>query len=138
MKPTPITVQVVVNAPIEKVWHYWNDPKHIPNWAFASDDWECPGAESDLCVGGKFRTVMSAKDKSASFDFEGVYTVVVPNETVEYDMPDGRHVVVAFSAGGDGVTVTESFDPENENPIEMQRAGWQSILENFKKYVESN
>jgi len=132
-----ITVQTVVNAPMAKVWECWNKPEHITGWAFASDDWEAPAAENDLRVGGKFKTVMSAKDKSSSFDFTGTYTAVRENKLIEYDLDDGRHVKVEFTETPEGVRVTETFEPENENPEEMQRSGWQAILDNFKKYVES-
>ena len=133
-----ITVQTVVNAPTAKVWESWNKPEYIIGWAFASADWEAPAAENDLRVGGKFRTVMAAKDKSTSFDFTGTYTAVKENELIEYDMDDGRHVKVEFDNTPDGVKVTETFEPENENPLEMQRSGWTTILDNFKKFVESH
>lgn len=135
-QPIAITVDAVVNAPIEKVWRAWTAPEHIVQWAFASDDWESPAAESDVRVGGTFKTVMAAKDKSASFDFTGMFTVVVPHERIEYDMSDGRHVTTTFAQTPDGVRVTETFDPEHENSEEMQRAGWQAILDNFKKHAE--
>jgi uncharacterized protein YndB with AHSA1/START domain len=131
-----ITVQTVVNAPFAKVWEYWNRPEHIVRWAFASDDWEAPAAENDLRVGGKFRTVMAAKDKSSSFDFTGTYTAIRENELIEYDLDDGRQVRAEFTELPEGVRITESFEPENQNPEEMQRTGWQAILDNFKKYVE--
>ena len=110
-----ITVKTVINAPITKVWECWNKPEHITGWAFASDDWEAPAAENDLREGGRFKTVMAAKDKSSSFDFTGTYTAVKDNELVEYDMDDGRHVKVEFVETPEGVKVTEIFDPENEN-----------------------
>src|SRR3989344_2137290 len=132
-----ITVKTVINAPITKVWECWNKPEHITGWAFASNDWEAPAAENDLREGGRFKTVMAAKDKSSSFDFTGTYTAVKDNELVEYDMDDGRHVKVEFVETPEGVKVTEIFDPENENSLEMQRSGRQAILDNFKKYVES-
>ncbi len=135
-KLNPITVETVVSAPIEQVWACWNKPEHIPGWAFASDDWEASEVENDLQVGGKFKTRMSAKDKSVGFDFTGVYAVVKENELIEYDMSDGRHVKIEFAQTPEGVKVTETFDPENENSAEMQRTGWQSILDNFKKYTE--
>jgi uncharacterized protein YndB with AHSA1/START domain len=133
----PITVQTILNAPIAKVWDGWNNPEHITKWAFASDDWEAPNAENDLRVGGNFKTTMAAKDKSESFDMVGIYTVVKEHELIEYDMEDGRHVTVQFQETPEGVKVTETFDPEQENSEELQRSGWQSILDNFKKYVES-
>ncbi len=105
------------------------------HWAFASDDWEAPAAENDLCVGGKFKTTMAAKDKSKSFDFAGIYTTVTKYKLIEYDMTDGRHVKIVFTETPDGVKVTETFDPEQENTEELQRSGWQAILDNFKKYI---
>ncbi len=133
-----ITIETIINNNIEKVWEYWNDPKHIVNWAFASDDWESPYAENDIREGGQFLTRMSAKDKSSSFDFVGRYTDVVPNERIEYIINDGRTVTVIFEKISDEVTkITEEFEMENENTEEVQRTGWQSILDNFKKYVES-
>lgn len=131
-----VTISTVVNAPMEKVWECWIEPQHITQWAFASDDWEAPHAENDLRVGGKFLTRMSAKDKSAGFDFIGVYTAVEKNTLIEYDMDDGRHVKNVFEQTPEGVKVTTTFDPESENSEEMQRQGWQAILDNFKKYVE--
>jgi uncharacterized protein YndB with AHSA1/START domain len=133
-----ITVQTVVNAPVEKVWECWNRPEHITGWAFASDDWEAPAAENDLRVGGRFKTTMAAKDKSASFDFGGVYTGVKEHELIEYDMDDGRHVKVEFADSPQGVKITETFEPENTHPENVQRSGWQAILNNFKKYAEAN
>ena len=140
MNMNPITVEITINAPLEKVWKYWNNPEHITKWAFASDDWEAPVAENDLRTGGRFKTVMAAKDKSARFDFTGTYTVVKENEVIEYDMDgeDHRHVKVEFSQVQEGTKVTEVFDPENENSEEMQKAGWQAILNNFKSYLETN
>jgi uncharacterized protein YndB with AHSA1/START domain len=138
MMKNPITVETVVHAPMHEVWERWNKPDHIIRWAFASEDWEAPSAENDLRPGGKFRTAMAAKDKSSSFDFSGVYTSVKQNEVIEYDMDDGRHVKVLFAQTPAGVRITQTFDPEQENPEEMQRAGWQSILDQFKKYVEGS
>lgn len=136
MSSAQITVQTIVQAPMKKVWEYWNSPEHIVNWAFASDDWEAPEAENDLKAGGKFKTVMSAKDKSESFDFTGTYTQVKEHELIEYEIADGRRVSVEFLATPEGVNIIETFDPENKNPEELQRSGWQAILNNFKKYVE--
>lgn len=137
MTDNPITIQTVVNAPIEKVWECWTDPKHITGWAFASDDWEAPHAENDVRVDGKFSTTMAAKDKSASFEFGGVYTAVEEYKHIAYVMDDDREVDITFSETPDGVKIVQSFDPESENSREMQRDGWQAILENFKKYAES-
>ncbi|MBP7967308.1 SRPBCC family protein [Candidatus Woesebacteria bacterium] len=138
MTTNPITVQTIVNAPVTKVWNYWNAPEHIMKWAFASEDWEAPAAANDLRVGGKFSTTMASKDKSASFEFDGVYTAVKEHELIEYDMSDGRHVKVAFHESPEGIKVVETFDPEQTHSEEMQRGGWQAILDNFKKYVENN
>lgn len=132
-----ITVETTINASVEKVWECWMAPEHITKWAFASDDWEALKAENDVQTGGRFKTVMAAKDKSVAFDFAGTYTYVKECELIEYDMDDKRHVRVEFTQTPDGVKVAETFDLENENPEETQRAGWQSILENFKKYTES-
>lgn len=136
MNKKTITVQTIVSAPIAKVWECWNKPEHIMEWAFASDDWEAPRAENDLRVGGKFKTRMQAKDKSAWFDFMGTYTAIRENELIEYDMDDDRHVRVIFEDTPRGVKVIETFEPESENPVEVQERGWQAILDNFKKYVE--
>jgi uncharacterized protein YndB with AHSA1/START domain len=133
-----ITVETIVNAPVSKVWESWNDTEHIKKWAFADETWEAPEAENDLRTGGKFRTKMAAKDGSASFDFTGVYTAVEEHKLIEYDMDDGRHVKVEFTEIPEGTKVKETFDPENENPEEVQRSGWQGILENFKKHVENS
>ncbi len=132
-----ITVETLVNAPLEKVWDAWTNPEHLTKWVFASDDWEAPHAANDLRVGGRFKTRMQAKDQSAGFDFEGTYTNVNGHELIEYSMDDGRKVKITFEETPEGVKVTESFDPETLNPEEMQKAGWQSILDNFKKYVET-
>lgn len=132
-----ITVQTTINKPTAKVWEYWNKPEHITGWAFASDEWEAPEAENDLRVDGKFKTVMAAKDGSSSFDFTSTYTKVIENKLIEYTMEDGRKVKVEFIEVPDGTQVIESFDPEDENSEEVQREGWQAILENFKKYSEN-
>lgn len=136
-QPATITVQSVVKAQIDKVWEFWTKPEHIVHWAFASDDWEAPAAENELRVGGKFKTTMAARDKSTSFDFTGAYTIVKEYELIEYDIDDGRNVKVEFTELPEGVKITETFEPENENPEKMQRTGWQAILDNFKKYAEA-
>lgn len=135
---TAITIETLIKAPIEKVWKYWEEPEHITRWATASDDWHAPYADNDLRKDGKFKTTMAAKDGSFSFDFEGVYTNVVPNKLIEYVMSDGRKAKVQFAANENETKITETFDPETENPLDMQRDGWQAILNNFKKYTEAN
>lgn len=134
---TSITVEAVVNAPIEKVWKAWSEPQHITKWCAASDDWHAPAAENDLRTGGKFSTTMAAKDGSMSFDFNGIYTNVKNHDVIEYDIADGRKVKITFAANGNETKVTETFEAEGTHPIEMQRGGWQAILDNFKKYTES-
>jgi uncharacterized protein YndB with AHSA1/START domain len=136
-KKAPITVQAEINSPVEKAWTLWSEPEHIVKWAFASDDWEAPSAENDLRAGGTFNTRMSARDKSEGFDFTGVYTAVKEHELIEYDMDDGRHVKVEFEGRPAGVRVRQTFDPENELPLDVQREGWQAILDNFKRYAEA-
>lgn len=133
-----ITVSVEVNAPAERVWEALTEPEHVVKWNNASGDWHTPNAENDFREGGSFLYRMEAKDGSAGFDFGGTYTAVVPQERFAYTMSDGREVEVTLAEEGNGVRVTEAFDPENENSVEMQRAGWQSILDNLKRYVESN
>lgn len=133
-----ITVETTVNAPIEKVWEFWTEPKHITQWNQASEDWHSPHAENDLRVDGKFKTTMAAKDGSFEFDFEGVYSEVEKFKKIAYTMSDGRKVVISFSQNGNDTNITETFDAEETNPIEMQKEGWQAILNSFKRYVEAN
>lgn len=133
-----ITIETVVNAPGDKVWKCWNDPEAIMRWCQASDDWHAPYAENDLRKGGKFKTTMAAKDGSVSFDFEGVYTNVIPNSTIEYELGDGRRVSISFTSEGNETRIVETFDAEGTHSLDMQRDGWQAILNNFKKYTENN
>ncbi|MBW8331319.1 MAG: SRPBCC family protein [Prolixibacteraceae bacterium] len=135
---TIITVEATVNAPVEKVWKFWSSPEHITKWNNASDDWHTPYSENDLRVGGKFTSRMEAKDGSFGFDFWGVYDVVVTNERIEYTLGDDRKVKIVFTDKGNATQVIESFEAENENSIEMQKGGWQAILDNFRKYTEEN
>ena len=133
-----ITVQNTINASIDKVWEFWTQPEHIKNWSFASAEWHTPYAENDLREGGKFSSTMAAKDGSMSFDFGGEYTLVEKNKAIQYVLGDGRKVEISFTETPNGVEIIESFDPETQNPEEMQRGGWQAILDNFKSYVENN
>lgn len=135
---TPVTIETTIKASVDKVWKYWSEPSHITQWANASDDWHAPYADNDLKIGGHFKTTMAAKDGSFSFDFGGVYTDVKEHELIAYDLGDGRKVRITFSSQGDTTHITETFDTEQENPVEMQRQGWQAILNNFKKYTESH
>lgn len=133
---TLITVQASIAAPVEKVWQAWTQPQHITQWNQASPDWHCPKAENDLRDGGKFSSTMAARDGSMSFDFEGTHAKVVQHKVIESAISDGRTMKVQFTPIPNGTQVTETFEAEGENPVEMQRAGWQSILDNFKQYTE--
>ncbi|MGG3886247.1 SRPBCC family protein [Brevibacillus panacihumi] len=135
--PVTITVETVVHSPVEKVWEYWTDPEHIKQWNNASDDWHTPYAENDLRVGGKFVSRMEAKDGSFGFDFGGVYDEVSTNESIAYTLGDGRKVKIVFLRQENDTRIIESFDAEETHTVEMQQAGWQAILDNFKKYAES-
>ena len=132
-----ITIERVVKAPLERVWDAWNNPADIKQWNSASDDWHTTDSTVDLREGGKFASRMEAKDGSQGFEFEGTYTRVVPNKTIEYRMSDGREASVEFSERPDGVVVKETFDAESENSPEFQKQGWQAILDNFGRHVEA-
>jgi uncharacterized protein YndB with AHSA1/START domain len=132
-----ISIETLVKADIGKVWSAWTTPADINRWNAASDDWHNPRSRNDLRVGGKFSYRMEAKDGRAGFDFEGTYTKVVPERVIEYVMGDNRAVSVTFEPVAGGIKVVETFDAENANPAEMQRQGWQSILDRFASYVES-
>ncbi|SUX45024.1 SRPBCC family protein [Chryseobacterium indoltheticum] len=134
-----VKIDITILAPVEKVWDYFNDTKHITKWNFAHESWFCPSSENDLKPGGKFNNRMEAKDGSFGFDFIGVYDEVIPNERIKYHIEDGRNVEVVFEKIDENTTkVTEIFDPEKQNSVEMQREGWYAILNNFHKYVENN
>ena len=133
-----ITVQTKVQAPLDKIWSFWTVPEHITKWNSASEDWHTPYADNDLKVGGKFKYTMASKDGTMSFDFIGTYSVIQDKRTIAYTIEDGREVIIVFEEQQDGVVIRESFDPELENPKELQQQGWQAILDNFKKYVEAN
>jgi uncharacterized protein YndB with AHSA1/START domain len=133
-----ITVETTVHAPVDKAWHCWTTPDCITQWNAASDDWHSPSARNDLREGGKFVARMEAKDGSMGFDFGGTYTKVEEFRQIDYTMDDGRTVSIAFDGHGDHTHVVEVFDAEAENPAEMQRGGWQAILDNFKKHVEAH
>jgi uncharacterized protein YndB with AHSA1/START domain len=132
-----ITVETVVNADLNQVWDAWNNPTDIKQWNSAQDDWHTTRSSVDLRQGGKFQSRMEAKDGSEGFDFEGTYTRVVPRSDIEYRMSDGREVKVEFVDRPDGILVKETFDAETENPPELQRTGWQAILDNFRRHVEA-
>jgi uncharacterized protein YndB with AHSA1/START domain len=132
-----ISVHAIINAPIEKVWKLWTTPEDIEKWNSASDDWHTTSATNELKKGGKFIYRMEAVDGSMGFDFEGVYTAIKHNELIEYVIVDGRHVRVDFTFDGNETVIVETFEAEGTHPVELQRDGWQSIVNNFKKYVES-
>jgi uncharacterized protein YndB with AHSA1/START domain len=131
-----ITVETLVRANLNLVWDTWNNPDDIKQWNAASDDWHTTKSTVDLREGGKFSARMEAKDGSTGFDFEGTYTRIEPHRVIEYRMEDGREVRVQFSEAADGVLVRERFEAETENDPELQRQGWQAILDNFAKHVE--
>jgi len=135
---TKITVEATVHVPVEKVWESWTNPEHITKWCNASDEWHAPNATNDLRAGGKYSTRMEAKDGSMGFDFWGIYDEVKTNELLVSTLGDGRKVQVNFGSEGDATKIVETFEAESVNPVDMQQAGWQSILNNFKKYTEAN
>ena len=131
-----ITVETAVKAPLERVWRAWNNPEDIKRWNAASEDWHTPSSSVDLREGGKLSARMEAKDGSMGFDFEGTYTRIVPQRLLEYRIGDGREVSVEFREQDGRVLVRETFEAETQNPPEMQRRGWQAILDNFARHVE--
>lgn len=132
-----VTINATVNAPVAKVWKNWTTPADIMQWNNASPDWHTPRAENDLRKGGSFLSRMEAKDGSFGFDFTGIYDEVITNKHIAYTMPDGRKVKIDFTDNGDSTGIQSVFDAETENPVEMQREGWQAILNNFKQYTEN-
>jgi len=134
---TRITVETIVSAEPERVWACWTLPEHIVRWNQASADWQTTRAENDLRVGGKFLSRMEAKDGSAGFDFWGVYDAVEPPCRLDYTIGDGRTVQITFQPTDGGTYIVETFEAESENSVELQRQGWQAILDSFKKYVEN-
>lgn len=133
---TIITVETTVQIPVEKAWKFWTMPEHITQWNNASDDWHTPQAENDLRTDGKFNYRMEAKDGSMGFDFNGIYTEVTPLILIAYVMEDGRKAKITFSNQENHTTITESFEAETMHSLELQKIGWQAILDNFKKYAE--
>lgn len=131
-----VTVSASVRGTPEEVWNAYTTPDDIVQWNHASDDWECPSAENDLRVGGKFSSRMAAKDGSAAFDFEGTYTEVELHKLIAYTMDDGRTARISFTPSDDTVKVDVTFDLESQHPEELQRDGWQAILDSFKRHVE--
>lgn len=132
-----ITVETTVKASIDKVWSAYTTPEDIKQWNAASDDWHTTQATVDLRVGGAFSSRMEAKDGSFGFDFAGTYTKIEPNALIEYSFGE-RTCCVQFVPNTGSVTVRVTFDTESEHPIEQQRQGWQSILNNFARHVEAH
>lgn len=138
MSTTKISIVATIAANPQKAWEYWTLPKHITKWNFASPDWHCPSAENDLRVGGKLKSRMEAKDGSFGFDFEGTYDEVIDQKKISYIMDDGRQAITLFENVDGKTKVTTTFDAEGTHSVEMQKDGWQAILDNFKNYVENN
>lgn len=134
---TIITIKSEINLPVRKVWKLWTTPEDIIQWNYASKDWHTPKAVNDIRKGGSFNFRMEARDGSFGFDFYGVYDSIIPNKKICYTIGDGRKVEILFQAKNNKVEIIESFEAESTNPVEMQKSGWQSILDNFKKYAES-
>lgn len=132
-----ITIKTAVNASLDTVWRYWTQPQHIKKWNTASQDWHTTKARNDLKKGGTFSSRMEAKDGSMGFDFRGTYDKVIPNAQIQYTLDDGRKVDITFVKAYKGITITETFEPESQNSTNIQKQGWQAILDNFKNYVES-
>ena len=133
-----ISVAATINADVKKAWDYYTNPEHITKWNYADPSWQCPSASNDMRVGGKYSARMEAKDGSFGFEFEATYDEINNGESFTYTMPDGRQVTIAFKQEGDATKVDVTFDVEDQNSVEMQKHGWQAILDNFKKYTEAN
>lgn len=133
-----ITIDTLVKSSVKNTWNTYTEPQHIVNWNFASNDWQCPKVENDFKVGGIYFARMEAKDGSFGFDFKAVYDEIIPYKKIAYTLEDGRKVNTLFEDMGNTMKITTSFEAENQNPIDMQKAGWQAILNNFKNYTESN
>lgn len=132
-----ITVTATIHAQLKKVWNYYTQPTHIVNWNFADPSWHCPSATNDMRTGGTYKARMEAKDGSYGFDFEATYVSINEDENFSYEF-GGRLCTVSFESAGTSTLIVVQFDPESENPADMQQAGWQAILNNFKKYTEAN
>ena len=138
MKNDAIKIKIIVNAPKELVWNIYTEPEHIMHWNYATDEWHCPSAVCDLRPEGTFSFRMASKDGKHEFDLKGTYIDIRPEEFISYALEDGREVQVTFENTSNGISIEQTFEPERSNSLEMQRNGWQTVLDNFKKYVESN
>ncbi len=132
-----ITIETLIHQPLDKVWLAYNNPEDIVKWNFASEDWHCPKATNDLQVGGKLNSTMAAKDGSFQFEFEAKYDEIIPNKFIRYYIADGRKVEINFHEENNLTKIKIEFEPEAQNPEEMQRQGWLVILNNFKHYIET-
>lgn len=137
MTQEKISIRTTISADKQKVWNYYTQPEHITQWNFADPSWHCPTATNDLKVGGKYVARMEAKDGSFGFDFDAVYTEINQGNSFTYEF-GGRFATVEFKETNGQTEITVTFDPEKENSIDLQRQGWQAILDNFKKYTETN
>ena len=137
MNTEKIRVKATINADRQKVWNYYTKPEHITKWNFADPSWHCPTAQNDMQVGGKYNARMEAKDGSFGFDFVAIYTEIIIEQQFSYEF-GGRKATVMFNTVNNKTEIIIDFDAENENPIEMQKDGWQAILNNFKLYTETN
>ena len=135
---TKIQIEASIKSALPKAWAYWTKPEHITKWNFAIPEWHCPSAANDLKIGGKYSARMEAKDGSFGFDFEATYDEVIPQKKLTYTIADGRKVTTSFEQLGELTKVTTVFVAEAQNPVEMQKQGWQAILNNFKMYCEGN
>lgn len=134
-----ITIEITILKPVNKVWEFFTQPEHITQWNFASEEWSCPTAENDLQIGGEFNFRMEAKDQTFGFDYKGVYDKIIPLKEIKYHLEDGRDVQVLFEKIDENTTkITETFEPDPQQPAEMQREGWYAILDHFHKHVENN
>jgi uncharacterized protein YndB with AHSA1/START domain len=136
-KAMKIEVETTVAAPIQDVWRAYTTPEDIKQWNTASDDWHTTAASVDLRTGGAFSSRMEAKDGSMGFDFAGTYTKIVAHKSIEYSFGD-RTAQVEFDDTPQGVRVRVTFDAETTHSEDQQRGGWQAILDNFKRHVESS
>lgn len=131
-----ITIEANIEAPIDIVWDLWTMPEHVQHWNFASKDWHCPKATSDFMIGGEFHYIMAAKDGSVDFDFCGTFTKILDRSFIEIFLEDGRALKIQFESEGQHTKIIETFEPEEVNPLDLQKQGWQAILNQFKAYVE--
>lgn len=136
MESNKIIIKATISAHKQKVWDYYTLPEHITKWNFADPSWHCPSASNDLSIGGKYVARMEAKDGSFGFDFDAIYTAIKVGESFTYEF-GGRQATVDFNWQNGSTEVMITFDPETENPIELQKNGWQAILNNFKTYTEA-